>query len=634
MRTKSIICGLVLCFTYTLATKGVSYSAADIPKELKENARSVVRSMEEVFEIKSLHSASLKVTYVITILNKNGLEDAIFKENYDKFSKISGIKGRIFDASGVLIKKISSDDIIDHSAISGYSVYEDRRAKYIDPKVLTIPFTVEYTYEKSFSEIYAYPPWVPQEDYNIAVEKSSFKVIIPNKLSFRYYENKLPKSVSQSVDKENNIYYWELTNLKAIEKEYFSVSFKEIFPFVLSAPSEFEFEGYKGNLSSWDKIGMWVSDLGKGKDKLTDEAIKTAQDLVANTNDDIEKAKKIYAYMQNRTRYVSIQIGIGGLQPFDASTVHRLAYGDCKALTNYLKALLKAVGIDSKYCWVKSGDDAPALIKNFPSDQFDHVFLCVPFKTDTLWLESTNQRNPFGFLSNFTDDRDVLLVDSIGSKIVHTKAYCMEDNKESRTTLVKLNDDGAGSAEINANYKGINYDRISSLYYSDDTEKKRKISESIKFPSFQLVNFAFKEHPDIIPSMDEKLNINFENSLATMGSRKFLTLNFINKLENVPGNVRSRKTDIQIRRPFVEVDTIIYDLPLTLKPESLPNTVTIANQFGKYLCKVEFKANRLYYIRSFQLSKGRYPANIYADFIDFLDKVSLSDNTKLALIKN
>ena len=164
----------------------IKYKVSDIPKELKENARSVVRNEEIVLEVKSLNKAIVNITFAITILNKNVLEDGYFHEFYYKFTKISCIKGRVFDENGEQFKRIPADDILDYSAISGYSTYEDNRVIYIDPKVRNFPFTVEYSYEQSFDGLFSFPSWYPQSEFNIAVEKSSYKATVVKSLTFRY----------------------------------------------------------------------------------------------------------------------------------------------------------------------------------------------------------------------------------------------------------------------------------------------------------------------------------------------------------------------------------------------------------------------------------------------------------------
>ncbi len=629
----AFLIAVFLIISSSVSAKEIKYNVADIPKTLRENARSVVRNQEIVLNIKSISKATVNVTYAITVLNKNGLKDAYFQEFYDKFSKISGVKGRVFDENGVQIKKIPGDEILDYSAISGFSIYEDNRVKYIDPKIRNFPFTVEYSYEESWDGLFSFPSWEPQPYFNLAVEKSSYKATIPKNLTFRFTERNIPSRASVTSDSENNIYYWELQNLKAQEYEPYSVSEEEIFPHVIAAPADFEIDNYKGSLTSWENFGKFISTLNKGKNNLSDDTKKVMNDLVAGITDDYEKIRKIYEYMQGHTRYVSIQVGIGGWQPFDAAMVHRLSYGDCKALTNYMKTMLEAVGIKSNYCLVRAGSTAPSLLSEFPSSQFNHAFLCVPLKSDTIWLECTNQRVPCGFLGDFTDDRDVLLIDDKDGKIVHTKIYSLNDNKEIHTSYLKMDENGKGSAEIHSVFKGLNYDHILPTYLADDTDKKRRISERMKFPGFQIVNFKYTENKAIIPSIEETLNVNFENCLTQLGSRYFLPLNFSNQIKNSPYSMRSRKRGILIRRPSFEADTTVYELPAALRPEHLPQPVLITDKFGKYTAKVEYAGNKIYYTRVYQLYKGQYPASDYNGFVEFFDKIASADAMKCVMIK-
>ena len=614
--------------------KEIKYKFSDIPKDLKENARSIIRNNEMLFEVKSLNKATLNVTFAITILNINGLEDGYFHEFYNKFRKISGIRGRVFDENGEQLKRIPSDDILDYSAISGYSTYEDNRVKFIDPKVRNFPFTIEYSYEENFNGLFSFPPWIPQPSYNLAVERSSYKAVIPKNMSFRYLErNNLPK-VTITTDGENQIYSWEAHNLKALEWEPYSISDQERFPCLLAAPSDFEIDDYSGNINSWENFGKFISTLNAGKNILDSETKLKLNELVRGISDDHQKIRKIYEYMQGRTRYVSVQVGIGSWQPFEAALVHRLSYGDCKALANYTKTLLEAVGVKAKYCLVNAGMNAPLLITEFPSSQFNHAFLCVPLKKDTIWLECTSQRVPCGFIGNFTDDRDVLLIDNERSKIVHSRAYTLADNSEIQTSHVKIDGEGLGSVEIHTVYRGLRYENILPVFLADDADKKRRISERMKFANFQLLSFNYKEIQGVVPAIEETLQVGFENYLTPMGTKFLMRLNFSNRIENAPYDLRQRKTDVYIRRPSSDCDTIVYELSSKLSVESMPKPVSIKTRFGEYQSKVEIIHNQLFYTRSFILFKGQYPPTEYPLFVEFFDKVAKADDLKCTLIRN
>lgn len=624
---------VLVCCTSAATAGDVLYSVAEIPRELKENARSVIRMDDEVFQVNSVDNAVLTVTYAVTVLNKNGLDDAIFLEYYDKFSTISGIKGRIFDENGNQTGKIAAGDIVDRSAISGFSLYEDSRAKYIDPQVRTTPFTVEYSYTVTFNGLFGYPAWSPIEDFNMSVEKSTFRVIVNNSLELRYKERNVPSSAERSTDGKNNIFKWQATLLKAIVYEPFSPPPSEYFPSVIIAPSAFEIGGYAGNLSTWAGMGDWIYTLNEGKGTLPPATVSYLQNLVKDAGDDYNKVERVYKYMQGRVRYVNIQTGMGGWQPIPAADVQRLCYGDCKALTNYMMAMLEAVGIRSYYCLVRAGASSGNIMSDFPAAQFNHAMLCIPSVDDTLWLECTSQQLPCGYIGDFTDDRDVLLVTKGASSLVRTRSYDMDNNLRTRIAGVKLEADGSGTVGINTVFTGLQYEEVQPVYLADDADRKKMISQYIKFPGFELVGYYFKEHDSIIPSIDEKIQVHFENYLTMLDSRYLMPLNFTSHLENAPANVRSRKRDVVVTRPFRDVDTVTFELPATLKVESLPSPVDIVSPYGGYKAQVSMVDGKIVYTRDFHVFKGRYPADSYLDFVEFFNKVMEADDMKCILTK-
>lgn len=610
-----------------------NFNVENIPAELKENARSVIRINNQTLELMSEGKAKFHINYAITVLNENGDDDAVFREYYDKFRKINIDRAVIYNAVGKKTKLIPKKDIKDFSAISGFSTYEDNRVKVIDPEIRVYPYTVEYEFTFTFNGTFQLPSWYSYEGYDISVQHSEITVVVPDDMSFRFYEKNITNPMVKTMGQNETTYFWEVDNLKAINYEPFSGLVSDYTPTVHFAMNDFVIGGHPGNLSSWKQYGKWVHSLNVDRQELPKETVNKLLNMVAGLDTDYKKIRRLYQYMQNNTRYVSVQVGIGGWQAFEAETVDRLGYGDCKALTNYMQAVLSAVGIKSYYTLVNSGSEKEEILEDFPSNQFNHAFLCVPVEKDTLWLECTSQTAPCGYLGTSTDDRYVVVVKEDGGHLVKTPEYTVNDNVISNVAKVRLTEEGKGSVSYERKYKGIFYRYADYIMRSNDNKKKELMYESIDIPSFTLTDFRHEANPETIPWIVENVNLELGNYATKMGSNIFLTLNLMNQVEYVPKKLQDRLSDIKINRSYVEHDTIIYQLPEGYAVSSIPEPVNIVSKFGKYSYKVHSNNEQLTYIRSFEHIKGNHPKEDYPLLVDFYDKIVSADQKKVALKK-
>ena len=611
-----------------------SYPVTSIRPELLRHADVVIRLFESRFEIKSYSRAILTVHRVITIFTENEKDKAGLVVSYDKCSSVNRIKGYVYNSSGQMIRKLSNSDITDRSMISDYSLYEDDRCKMVSYIPAGYPVTVEYEYEKEFTDRPDYPSWQPQSEENVAVEHSNFIIDCPADLTFRYKEINLPQNVQITKKEKMNTFSWTINDIPAFIDEPFSPDIDEIVPEVITAPAHISYKDYDNVVNTWEDYGKWILYLNKDRDELVPETQAMIKAMVKDAPDTKGKIRIIYQYLQSRTRFISIQVDIGGWQPFPASFVDKYCYGDCKALTNYTCALLKVAGIDSYYTCANAGKEADMILDNFPSNQFNHVFLCVPCDADTIWLECTSQNNPLGFLGTFTDDRQVLVVNSSGSRLVSTPRYRPDENCRSRKAIVSFDSSFNATANIKTNYIGPKYNEVKSLLDEPIDEQKRELSKTLDLPDFVVRGIAFETIKERIPRVGESLSLYIPRYGSLTGGRLFIPVNLLNKETYIPEKLEKRQTEIHFRRDDQDIDTIIYLIPERLKPERIPEPVSIRSIFGDYSVKTILDGEKLFYIRKYTTFKGNYPPASYPELIDFFKKVVKADRENVVFINS
>lgn len=610
------------------------YRVSKIPVDLLEGAHAVLRDHHTHFTIINEGEGLLKVRYALTILNEQAKDQARLVVRYDKLTKVKDIEGRVYNAAGELIDKLRNSDIEDRSNFQSFSIFEDNRVKTASFSLYTYPYTVEWEYELEVSNMMFYPIWYPQDAEWLAVEKASLRLKAPAGFSLRYKEERV-EPVKISSEEGAQIFEWEVANLKSTQREPFSSGWLAQVPVVYTAPSIFSVDGFSGKMDSWKSYGQWINQLNITQQELPASAAAYVKQLTDSLSGPREKVKAVYEYLQNNTRYVSIQLGIGGWQPFKASFVHDKGYGDCKALTNYTQSMLKAIGIPSYYTLIQHGDNRNYLQEDFPISRFNHAILCVPLEQDTVWLECTSQTNPFGFLGKGTFGRGVVVIKEDGGHVVSTRYYSATENEQQTLAEVYLTDTET-KGKILRTYKGLQFENANLNYYlhQDAEEQKKWIYHNLGIPGFNLLNYTLKtEVEGEVPQASLQAELELKSQVSRSGKRIFLNPNLANRIENAPPKVDNRKTNFEFSWSYTDVDSIVYHLPEGYTAEFIPPPVKVESEFGIYRSEMEFRQSKLFYRRSFIKTEGVFSAEEYSSYVSFMKQVMEADHQKVVLIK-
>lgn len=610
------------------------YSCSELNEEMKAAAKAIVRADETYIMFKENGSIERKCVYAITILEEHADDLAVFYGPYDRYTRLKSVIGKIYGKEGKQEEVLKGDDILDISMIASYSLYDESRIKIIDPEFREYPYTIEYTYtylQKSFLDI---PDWHIYPDYNVSVQKALIQVIAPSDDAYRYLARNMEVEPLVEKTEDGISRTWKLEMQPALVAESMSPSLGDLVPSLWLGPTDFNYGGTEGNMDSWKEFGYWIQMLGADKTSLSPEEEAHILELVAGVDDLKQKVSILYRYMQDKVRYVYLALGIGGFEPIPAMKVSEAGYGDCKALSNYMRSILSVAGIPSWYTLVRAGSSHPKFLADFPAQQFNHAILSVPTAEDTIWLECTSQRLPAGYLGDFTDDRDVLLVTDEGGVLSRTPRFEPEDNLKTLRVSCVVDEYMDASIHYEKSHSGIYFGDMQALVNASDAEKqKRYVQKLLSISGFVVDGCSFEELPGSDPSMLLKADITATGLLSIEGEYVSLEAGKLSDDLFMPGRSRNRKYPVYRKRGYHNVDTVSYQLPSNLEVHSLPNPVSLDTDFGSYRVKMALENDRLIYTRSLLIRDGEFPAASFRDYYAFLRSVNSADKKKVLLLR-
>jgi len=581
---------------------------------------------EEIsIDIKSLKNMTYVLERDMTFYNKHrNLQDLYI--HYDSDSKVKSVQIEFFDSSGSLIKKFSKKEMSDVSAVSSFSIYEDSRILYADLELDNYPYSVKISYEQQFKELTTIPIWQPQE-YNNKIKYSSITIEHPVSLPIDYKAINADFQFEEKISEDIISKRWVLENLPAIEKESYMPSSSKILPYILFSPEKFIYGGHEGSFKSWEDYSNYRFNLNKNRDGLSVTQKNVVDNICADKNTNKEKISALYKYMQINTRYVSVQEGVGGWQTFDAKYVEENKYGDCKALSNFMKAMLKYAGINSNTVSIGSGNNSFPLDSDFVYPSTNHVILYIP--EEDMWLECTSSYGPTNYVGRSIEDRNCILVDEKNGGLIKTpkmtESYCH------RNQTITLDEKGTANCSIEFDETG-SYQESNRYYINTQnrTELEEHFYEELEIKGLEIKNFKYVVDEDA-PNLQRDFDIRVNKFATKSGKRFFVPVSLVEH-DFYLLSAKERIHDISFRYAINEKDSIIINIPDHLEVESMPEpNYELDTPYGKYQFEIESTGSQFKITRELIISKGQYPVSEYDTIKEFMKMVRKLDNAKIVL---
>lgn len=551
----------------------------------------------------------------------------------DKNTKLAEFNGVLSDVNGRVLRKIKKSDLKSTQLSEGMS--DGITTLYLDLTPASYPCMLTLTVRvKKTDGILSYPVFCPITRSRVAVQHASYSLAMPPSMKCRWHVENMENEVKESMDdKGRKTYSLECGQVDALADEPFSPDFIDVVPVAFFAPCDFSYGEWKGKMDSWEDFGRWHANLLAGRQVLPDNLKNQLHLLVDTCASDWSRVDVLYRWLQRNTRYVSIQLGVGGYQPFKAEDVYKNGFGDCKGLSNLMVAMLKEVGIAAHYVII--GTDNKKLFHDYPNaNQFNHAIAMAVLPNDTLWLECTNQHLPTGYLHGGIAGHEALAITQQGGMLVEIPDYNEHDNLVENSMKIRLHEDGKADVDWSMGAAGAKYGDFFALTLMDGSQRRNVVRDLMGLGQASLDGITVESHRGDSHHLEMKVSCSAHasNVASATGQRLFFSLK---PMASFPMDLPEgkRKMDLVVEEGCTFDYELDVDMPEGYEVEAAPTPMKVDSPYGSSSFELSTVDGHVRIRHILILHQGTYPAENNAEFRAFLRSAMLGYAQRMVLKK-
>lgn len=592
--------------------------------------------------------------YSETGLDHGNFEIFLYKDDSD-IERITRSKGYTYNLE---------NDKIEEIKLKSDGIYEEDVNDYLNKVVITMPavkkgsvIDVEYTVVSPF--VFNVDEFQFQHDIPLDYVEATFRVpeyFIFNKQGKGYF----PFTVNNSSEQKTiQIRYKPeaLGGMAATRKtETADITYREdIFEMTAKQVPALIDESYVNNIDNYRTAvkfelnavhmpGESIEYYTKSWEKVAETIYKSSSfggelskknyfkddlpTVIGASTDPMEKAAKIYSFVQNKMNWNGYQ-GLYTRQGL--SKAYEEETGNVAEINLILTAMLRAAGINANPVLISTRDHGISL---FPTREgFNYAIAAIESDQGYVLLDATDKFST----PNTLPDRTLNWFGMLVREDYSVRRIDMTPNKNSNKTymiMADVNTDGTvfGKMRISqSDHYALNHRQ--KYFKTDETQYLTKLESKlngIEISDYKVDNMTDRSKPVI-----ETVSFVAEDQCEQIGNKMYFSpLLFLTATEN-PFKLETRQYPVDFTYPQSDRYTINLKLPEGYQIESLPESAAMAlpNNYGSFRYNVSEIQGNLQVLVSFDINQSVIPATEYPNLKAYYNQIIQKETEKIVLVK-
>ncbi|HET6150552.1 MAG TPA: DUF3857 domain-containing protein [Polyangia bacterium] len=381
--------------------------------------------------------------------------------------------------------------------------------------------------------------------------------------------------------------------------------------------------------ASWRDVGAWYWRLIEEQMVPDDSIRKAARAVLEKGMSDVEKMRAIHGLVVTGTRYVGLEFGIHGFQPYKVTQVLARKFGDCKDKATLLIALLREAGLDAELVLLRTRrggrlEPSPASLA-----VFDHAIAYVP-KLD-VYLDGTAEFAGTAELPNQDQGVTVLRVGPRGATLTETPVLPSSQNRAVRRWSATLQASGEARVSEALTITGQAAPEWREHYQTpgERLERYAKVWTG-RYPGSTLLSVDMpgiedRNQPVTVDAVATVPRIGQVVARGADGTPAEIDLAVTVRdadFSRTYARLSERKEDLVIAYPWQHDEELVFRLPPGWQVASLPPARATESPFGRFELSTAVERAGEVRVRSLlDVTRHRIAPADYARFRAFLSEI-------------